>query len=102
MQGLQHAGLPQFSIPLGRFAALLAVVSVAAVGFPYLIGAVGQIVAFDGIIVNNAAIPRGHSRVYSHLRFCSYRRRARCVVCIQKFMRAAPYTFSASLGSHCQ
>lgn len=57
MQGLQHAGLPQFSIPLGRFAALLAVVSVAAVGFPYLIGAVGQIVAFDGIIVNNAAIP---------------------------------------------
>ncbi len=67
MQGSSTHDFLSFSVPLGRFAALLAVVSVAAVGFSYLIGAVGQIVAFDGIIVNNAAIPAatvGYSLTY--------------------------------------
>ncbi|MGA7075179.1 MAG: hypothetical protein WBZ42_01335 [Halobacteriota archaeon] len=55
MQGLSTQDFLSFCIPLGRFVALLAVVSVASVGFSYLIGAVGNVVALDGIIVNNAA-----------------------------------------------
>jgi hypothetical protein len=68
MQGSSTQNFLSFSIPLGRFAALPAVVSVAAVGFSYLIGAVGQIVAFNGIIANNAAIPAatvGYSLTYA-------------------------------------
>ncbi len=56
MKGLSTQDFLSFCIPLGRFVALLAVVSVASVGFSYLIGAVGNVVALDGIIVNNAAV----------------------------------------------
>ncbi|MFZ0925181.1 MAG: hypothetical protein WCE82_07905 [Halobacteriota archaeon] len=56
MQGSSTKDFLNFIIPLGKFIALLAVVSVASVGFAYLIGAVGNVVASDGIIVNNAAV----------------------------------------------
>jgi hypothetical protein len=56
MQGLSTQGFLSFCIPLGRFVALLAVVSVASVGFSYLVGTFGNVVALDGTIVNNAAV----------------------------------------------
>jgi hypothetical protein len=56
MQGLNTQDFLRFCIPLGKFIALLAVVSVASVGFLYLLRAVGNVVALDGTIVNNAAV----------------------------------------------
>jgi len=68
MQGLNTQDFLRFCIPLGRFIALLAVVSVASVGFSYLIGAVGNAVALDAIIVNNAgvsAVTVGYALTYA-------------------------------------
>jgi hypothetical protein len=56
MQGLSTQDFLSFCIPLGRFVALLAVVSVAAVGFSYLESAVGNVLALDGIFVNNVTV----------------------------------------------
>ena len=56
MKGLSTQDFLSFCIPLGRFVAFLAVASVAAVGFSYLVGAVGNFAALDDIIVNKTAV----------------------------------------------
>jgi hypothetical protein len=68
MQGSSTTDYLSFCIPLGKFVALLAVVSVASVGFSYLVSAVGNIVALNGIIVNNTTVSTvtvGYSLTYA-------------------------------------
>lgn len=56
MKGLSTQDFLSLCIPLGRFVAFLAVASVAAVGFSHLVGAVGNFVVLDGIIVNKTTV----------------------------------------------